>query len=335
MLDPAAAKEVRERQLSNLMRELSPLAPYLEKRELTNLYVYGDGKFMAEHFIDGRLDTGITLAEDARFRIIHYLASMDDTPIDTWANPTLEGVLPRYNMRITAVVPPWVKSPEITLRRPAAEVFTLENYLEEGRMTEEQYAAIVESIRRKENILIGGGTGSGKTTFTNACMEKMREFTPHERFLIIEDTPELQCRAEAKTQLYIRKEQAPLAVQFALRWCPKRIIFGELRNGIVARELLEAWNTGHPGNLTTLHADSAASMLSRLRGMLSEVIPGKIPDLSDTIQLCAHLSYKENFGPVVDEVLPTRALRSGPEPIPIGSLYRRYAGLRADAIGLC
>jgi type IV secretion system protein VirB11 len=193
---------------------------------------------------------------------------------------------------------------------------------------------VINSIRSKENILIGGGTGSGKTTFTNACMEKMREFTPHERFLIIEDTPELQCAAEDKTQLYIRKEQAALAVQFALRWCPKRIIFGEMRNGIVARELIEAWNTGHPGNLTTLHADSAASMLNRLRGMLSEVITGTIPDLSETIHLCVHLRNKENFGPVVDEVLPTGEVGEGKEPLHIPNLYRQYDGLRAEAIGL-
>jgi type IV secretion system protein VirB11 len=334
MLDPAAAKEVRERHLANLMGELSPLIPYLEKRELTNLYIYGDGRFTVEDFIDGRLETGVTVAEDARYRIIHYLASMEDTPIDTWTNPTLEGILPGYNMRITAVIPPWVKSPEITLRRPAAEILPLEKYLEDGRMTEEQYGIVINSIRSKENILIGGGTGSGKTTFTNACMEKMREFTPHERFLIIEDTPELQCAAEDKTQLYIRKEQAALAVQFALRWCPKRIIFGELRNGIVARELIEAWNTGHPGNLTTLHADSAASMLNRLRGMLSEVITGTIPDLSETIHLCVHLRNKENFGPVVDEVLPTGEVGKGKEPLHIPNLYRRYESLRAEAIGI-
>jgi type IV secretion system protein VirB11 len=162
-------------------------------------------------------------------------------------------------------------------------------------------------------------------------MEKMREFTPQERFLIIEDTPELQSLAEDKTQIYIRKDQAALAVQFALRWHPKRIIFGELRNGVVARELIEAWNTGHPGNLTTVHADSAGSMLERLRGMLSEVITGKIPDLRETVHLCVHLRCRENFGPVVDGVLPTGAGKAVPAG---GGMYRRYAGLRAAAIGL-
>jgi type IV secretion system protein VirB11 len=316
------------------MGELSPLVPYLEKRELTNLYLYGDGRFTVEDFIEGRKETGIRVSEDSRYRIIHYLASMEDTPIDTWGNPTLEGILPGYNMRITAVLPPWVKSPEITLRRPAAEIYRLEKYLEEGRMTEAQYGELVKGIREKKNILIGGGTGSGKTTFTNACMEKMREFTPHERFLIIEDTPELQSAAEDKTQLYIRKEQAALAVQFALRWCPKRIIFGELRNGVVARELMEAWNTGHPGNLTTIHADTVYTMMGRLRGMLSEVIPGKIGDLSETIHLCVHLSYRENFGPVVDGILPVKEADGGGKTPAVHDYYREYGNIRAEAIGL-
>ncbi|GHU78537.1 hypothetical protein FACS189462_3370 [Spirochaetia bacterium] len=158
--------------------------------------------------------------------------------------------------------------------------------------------------------MIGGGTGSGKTTFTNACIEKMREFTPDDRFYIIEDTPELQCKSKNKTQVYIRPEQATQAIRTALRWCPKRIIFGEVRSGIVAVELLEAWNTGHSGNVTTLHADSAASMMSRLIGMLREVITGTIPDLSTTIQLCVHLSSKQGFGPYVDEIISVRELLS-------------------------
>jgi type IV secretion system protein VirB11 len=334
MIDSATAEEVWKRHQANLMGELTPIIPYLEKRELTNLYIYGDGRFTVEHFIEGRLETEVRVSEDARYRIIYDLASMEDTPIDPWANPTLEAVLPLYNMRLTAVLPPWVKSPEITLRRPAAEIYPLEKYLSEERMTEEQYGVIVESIKRKENILIGGGTGSGKTTFTNACMEKMRECTPRDRFLIIEDTPELQSRAEDKTQLYIRKEQAPLAVQFALRWCPKRIIFGELRNGVVARELIEAWNTGHPGNLTTIHADSAGTMLGRLRGMLGEVITGTIPELGLTIHLCIHLSYRDNFGPVVDEVLRTGKTGAGKEGRQALDIYRRYENQRASAIGL-
>jgi type IV secretion system protein VirB11 len=71
----------------------------------------------------------------------------------------------------------------------------------------------------------------------------------------------------------------------------------------VAVELLEAWNTGHPGNITTVHADSAASTISRINGLLRQKIAGVLPDLSDTIQLIVHLVYKKDFGPIVDEAL--------------------------------
>lgn len=303
-----AQREIQERQLANLYGELESLLPVFENKELTDIFIYGDGSVRAEHFLEGRIDCNNKVSETARYNIVHYLSAMSNSSIDTWANPTLEGILPGYNFRVTAVIPPWVKSPEITFRRPPVKIYTLEEYRESARITDSHYEEVVAAIERKDNILIGGGTGSGKTTFTNACIKKMSEFTPHDRFLIIEDTPELQCHAEDLTQLYIRKDQAALAVRFALRWFPKRIIFGELRSGDVARELLECWNTGHPGNVTTIHADSAQTMLTRFRGMLSEVITGSLPDVSETIQVCVHLKRKAGFGPMVDEVLHTRQI---------------------------
>jgi type IV secretion system protein VirB11 len=176
-------------------------------------------------------------------------------------------------------------------------------------MSAELYEKIVHHIELRSNLLISGSTGSGKTTFTNACIEKMRELTPEDRFYIIEDTPELQCRAKNKTQLYIRKEQAVLAIQTALRWTPKRVIFGELRSGDVALELLEAWNTGHPGNVTTVHANSAASAVPRIEGLLRQKINGALPDLADTIGLIVHLSSRAGFGPVVKEALTIPEIR--------------------------
>jgi type IV secretion system protein VirB11 len=124
-----------------------------------------------------------------------------------------------------------------------------------------------------------------------------------DRFYIIEDTPELQCRAKNKTQLYIRKEQA------VLRWTPKRVIFGELRSGDVALELLEAWNTGHPGNITTVHANSAASAVPRVEGLLRQKISGALPDLAGTVGLIVHLSSRAGFGPAVEEALTIPEIR--------------------------
>ena len=294
--------EVRNRQLGNLLRELEPLIPFFETKTVTNVYVYGDGRVQVEDFRRGAYDTKIILPPGVRRRIILSLASLSETPINYWKRPTLESIIPQYNIRTTAIVPPWTPSPEITFRKPPDVIFTLENYKKEKRVTEEQYYIIAAHIKNRSNIIVGGGTGAGKTTFTNACLEKMREFTPDERFYIIEDIPELQSRAKNKTQLYIRTEQSVAAIQTAMRWSPKRIIFGELRHGEVANELLKAWNTGHPGNITTIHADSAELTMARLEGLLREVITGQMPEIRMFIQLCVHLTYRPGFGPYVDEL---------------------------------
>jgi type IV secretion system protein VirB11 len=235
---------------------------------------------------------------------------MQEKTIDVYDNPTLECIIPQYNIRTTAILPPWTKYPEITFRRPAEQVYKLEKYKDDQRITAELYEVLIEHIKKRSNIIISGSTGSGKTTFTNACIQKMQEFTPDERFYIVEDTPELQCTAKNTSQIYIRKDQARKAIQLSLRWTPKRIIFGEIRSGDVLIELLEAWNTGHSGNITTIHADSAASTIPRLEGLMRQVITGTLPDISDTIDLIVHLTYKRDFGPVVDEIALTKELKS-------------------------
>jgi len=299
----------RARQMDNLLRDLESLIQYFETTSITDIYVYGDGRVQVNDFNKGVYNPGCFLTEPQRMRIINSLASVSDIAIDKWARPTLESIIPKYNVRTTAILPPWTVSPEISFRRPADKVFTLEEYREKGRLSQELYDKIVSHIGQRGNIVISGSTGSGKTTFTNACIAKMVELTPDERFYIVEDTPELQCRAANTTQLYIRKDQAVVAIQTALRWTPQRIIFGELRSGEVANELLEAWNTGHPGNITTIHADSAASTIPRIQGLLRQIIKGQLPDLAEYIQLIVHLTRRRDIGPVVDEALTVREIQ--------------------------
>jgi len=296
--------EIRERQMVNLLGDLKRLIPFFETKTVTDVYVYGEGNVQISDFEKGTYNTDIVLSPSERMRIINSLASVSDTPIDKWLRPTLESIIPKYNVRTTAIIPPWTSSPEITFRRPAEKIFTLEEYLRQERISRTLYDKIVSHIEKRSNIVISGATGSGKTTFTNACIEKMLDFTPDERIYIVEDTPELQCRSPNKTQLYIRKEQAVAAIQTALRWTPKRIIFGELRSGEVAVELLEAWNTGHPGNITTIHADNAASTIPRIEGLLRQIIKGQLPDLGDSIHLIVHLANR-----MVREALTVREIQ--------------------------
>jgi type IV secretion system protein VirB11 len=296
-------EESSKRLMENLLHDLSPLVRYFDTKSVTNVYVYDSGRVEIDDFNEGIYKTGFSLTVSQRMRIINSLAFVSGTPIDTWVRPTLESIIPKYNIRTTAIIPPWTSYPEITFRRPAEKVYTLEEYVSSGRLSEELFQKINLHLEKRSNIVVSGSTGSGKTTFTNALLHKMCELTPDERFYIIEDVPELQYKEKKKTQLYIRKEQAIVAIQTALRWTPKRIIFGEIRSGDVAVELLEAWNTGHPGNVTTIHADNARSTVTRIEGLLRQRISGQLPDLSWTIQLIVHLSARPGFGPFIDEVL--------------------------------
>jgi type IV secretion system protein VirB11 len=179
--------------------------------------------------------------------------------------------------------------------------------VEKKRLRPEHYDLICHYIRERKNLLVGGGTGSGKSTFTNAVIKKMTEYTPDDRFYIVEDIPELRCDARDKTMITVNPRHAAEAVRTAMRWTPDRIIFGEVRYGEVANELLKAWNTGHRENITIIHADSCVSMLLRMEDLLREEIKGTIPRVSAVIHLCVHLTAMPK-GPVIDEIKPTSCM---------------------------
>jgi len=297
--------ELQKRQMENLLCDLEKLIPLFETKTITDIFVYNQGNVRVTDFDKGSYDPGIVLSVQERLRIIYSLSSVVNIPIDKWLRPTLESIIPKYNIRTTAIIDPWVTAPELTFRRPADKIHTFNDYLKEGRITQELHDKIISYIKNYSNIVISGATGSGKTTFTNACLDKMYELAPQDRLYIVEDTFELQCSSPWKTQLYIRPDQAVTAIQTAMRWTPRRIIFGEIRYGEVANEMLKAWITGHPG-ITTIHAESAASTIPRIEGLLREVIKGQIPDLAESIHLIVHLRNK-----CVVEALTIREIREG------------------------
>ena len=233
----------RKRLLDNFLDDISALRPFLDDPSVTDIFVVGTGEVIVKQFLKGKTFTGATLTPSRVTAIIKSAAALLGKTIDTALGiPKLEGVMPPpFKARITGILPPWVDAAELTFRKPPEGVFSLENYVEAGRLTQEQYALVCLCIRERKNILVGGGTGSGKTTFTNAVLRKMVDYTPDDRFYVVEDVPELRCGARDKTMLSVNPDQAVTAVQTALRWTPDRIIFGELRNGQVANELLKAW----------------------------------------------------------------------------------------------
>ena len=173
-------------------------------------------------------------------------------------------------------------------------VFTLKDYAEKGIMTASQRTAIEAAALNRKNILIVGGTGTGKTTLTNSVINYMVDVCPDDRFVIMEDTRELQCTA--KNAVLMRSvDQADMTrlLKTTMRLRPDRILVGEVRDG-AALALLKAWNTGHPGGVATLHANSGAAGLIRMEQLVAEASPapmqsliGEAVDLIVSIERCA------------------------------------------------
>lgn len=302
-------EEKQKRLYNNFLNDLGILREYFEDKSITDIKVVGSGQIIIEKFAVGKIFTENYLSPEKVKGIILSASDMLKIPIDYSKKfPKLEVTLPKpYNFRFTGLLPNVVQNAQLAMRRPAERIFTLEEYLKNGQLQQEEYDLICQYIKERKNILVGGSTGSGKTTFTNAIIRKMVEYTPYDSFYIVEDVSELQCNAPDVTFLTVTKECAAEAVRTSLRWTPNRIIFGEIRYGEVADELIKSWNTGHTGNVTTIHADNVNSMLLRLQAILAEVIKGVLPDLTQVIHLCVHLTKRPGDVPIVDEVMPVKA----------------------------
>jgi type IV secretion system protein VirB11 len=181
----------------------------------------------------------------------------------------LESEFPLDGSRFAAQLPPVVAAPTFALRKRAIAVFTLDDYVAKGIMTRQQRDVLGRSVREHRNILVIGGTGSGKTTLVNAVIREMADVSANERVLIIEDTGEIQCDAENVVQYHTTMEVGMTQLlRTSLRMRPDRILVGEVR-GPEALDLLMAWNTGHEGGAATLHANDARAGLSRLAMLIS------------------------------------------------------------------
>lgn len=185
--------------------------------------------------------------------------------------PIISGELPIGGHRFEGLLPPVVSAPAFTIRKRASRLFDLEDYVAQGVMTALQLGVIRNAISSRLNIVVSGGTGSGKTTLANAVIAAIVEDAPEHRLIILEDTAEIQCAAENAVALHTSDtvDMARL-LKSTMRLRPDRIIVGEVRDG-AALTLLKAWNTGHPGGITTIHANNAASALRRLEQLTAEV----------------------------------------------------------------
>jgi type IV secretion system protein VirB11 len=229
-----------------------------------------DGKLWVDQAGHGRSFSGHVLDAADTERIIRIVAAHIRTEAHA-GSPIVSAELPESRERFEGLLPPIVAAPCFSIRKPAGLTFRLADYVSKGIMTEDRARALRQAIMNRQNILIAGGTSSGKTTLANALLAEIA--TMGERVIILEDTRELRCEAEDCIALKTKPGVASLAdlVRSTLRLRPDRIIIGEVRGG-EALDMLKAWNTGHPGGVATVHANSAASALSRLEQLIQEAV---------------------------------------------------------------
>ncbi len=231
----------------------------------------------------------------------------------TRANPVLESEFPLDGSRFAAQLPPIVSAPTFALRKKAVSIFSLADYVASGTMSAQQRNVLVDAIRRHRNILVIGGTGSGKTTLINAIIREMVDENADERVFIIEDTGEIQCSAENFVQYRTSFDVSMTQLlRTSLRMRPDRILVGEVR-GPEALDLLMAWNTGHEGGAATLHANDARAGLSRLAMLISMHgdAPRPIdPLIGESVHLLVHISRTPS-GRRVQEIVAVDGYEDG------------------------
>ncbi len=265
-----------DRRRAMLRTAMGPaIAAALADPRVTEIMVNPDGALRLDRLGEGRTDTGIRMEAAQVERIIRLVAAHaraevhGDAPIVSAELPTHEEG--RAGERFEGVLPPVSAAPCFSIRKPAERLYRLDDYVADGVMTRLAADRLKACVLLRHNILIAGGTSSGKTTLANALLAEMACLD--ERILLIEDTRELQSPAADTVALRTRPGVVTMAdlVRSTLRLRPDRIIVGEVR-GPEALDMLKAWNTGHPGGIATVHANSALSALTRIEGLVQEAV---------------------------------------------------------------
>jgi type IV secretion system protein VirB11 len=262
----AAARQVRM-----LRTALGPaVAGALEDPDVVEVLLNPDGALWTDRLSSGRAPTGLTIpAADAR-RIIEVVAHHVGVEVHAGA-PLLSAELPEGGERFEGLLPPVVPAPIFAIRKKASLVFTLDRYVEDAILTPTEAAFLRQAVRERANIVIAGGTSTGKTTLANALLDEVAR--TGDRVIILEDTRELQSLSDDQVPLRTKPGVASMAelVRSTLRLRPDRIVIGEVR-GAEALDLLKAWGTGHPGGVATVHAGSALGALHRLEQLIQEAV---------------------------------------------------------------
>ncbi|TWB47502.1 type IV secretion system protein VirB11 [Rhizobium sp. ERR 922] len=240
----------------------------LDDPTVVEIMLNPDGKLYIERLGHGIAPAG-EMSSAAAEMVIGTVAHALQSEVDA-EQPIISGELPIGGHRFEGLLPPVVAKPAFTIRRRASRLIPLNDYVCSGVMTQDQAFTIRSAISSRLNIIISGGTGSGKTTLANAVIDEIVKCAPEDRLVILEDTAEIQCTAENAVLLHTSDtvDMARL-LKSTMRLRPDRIVVGEVRDG-AALTLLKAWNTGHPGGVATIHSNTALSALRRLEQLTAE-----------------------------------------------------------------
>ena len=263
--------ESRAREQAMLRTAFGPaIAAALDDPSVIEVMVNPDGRLWLDRQREGRALTGEVIGPAETERVIRLVASHIRVEVSRDA-PVVSAELPGTGERFEGVLPPVATGPCFAIRKSAGGVFRLDDYVAGGVMTAAQADALRDAVRDRANVLVAGGTSSGKTTLANALLAEIA--ASGDRIVILEDTRELVCGADDVVALRTRPGAVSLAdlVRSTLRLRPDRIIVGEVR-GAEALDMFKAWNTGHPGGIATLHANGARAALTRLEQLIQEAV---------------------------------------------------------------
>ncbi|GAB5378036.1 MAG: P-type conjugative transfer ATPase TrbB [Acuticoccus sp.] len=283
-------QEAIQRGARMLRTALGPaIAQLLEDPAVVEVMLNPDGRLWVDRLSEGLSDTGERLSAADGERIVRLVAHHVGAEVHA-RSPRVSAELPESGERFEGLLPPVVAAPTFAIRKPASIVFSLDDYVAAGIMSADQALSLRAAVSSRANILVAGGTSTGKTTLTNALLAEVAK--SGDRVVIIEDTRELQCAAPNLVALRTKDGVASLSdlVRSSLRLRPDRIPIGEVR-GSEALDLLKAWGTGHPGGIGTIHAGTGIGALRRLEQLIQEAVV-TVPRalIAETIDLVAVLS---------------------------------------------
>lgn len=265
------------------------IAGFLEDPSIVEVMLNPDGRLWIDRLSEGLSDTGERLSPADGERIVRLVAHHVGAEVHA-GSPRVSAELPETGERFEGLLPPVVAAPAFAIRKPAVAIFTLTDYVAAEIMSAEQAEILRRAVADRHNILVAGGTSTGKTTLTNALLAEVSK--TFDRIVLIEDTRELQCAAPNLVAMRTKDGVASLSdlVRSSLRLRPDRIPIGEVR-GAEALDLLKAWGTGHPGGIGTIHAGTALGALRRLEQLIQEAVV-TVPRtlIAETIDLVAVLS---------------------------------------------